>query len=156
MSMCCSWSPERFVPILSVRTPRILEHWVRDIIWGWNGTVQSAWNSAGDSLALSFLSLLEIQTPRLQRNLQKFSATLCKLFYFSGPGLVELNLFLFWLHCEACAILGPRQGTKRMPSALGRQSLSHWTTREVPDPSFLYHSFIQSFTIQQTFLKLRF
>ena len=93
---------------------------------------------------------------RLQRNLQKFSATLCKLFYFSGPRLVELNLFLFWLHCEACAILGPRQGTKPMPSALGRQSLSHWTTKEVPDLSFLYHSFIQSFTIQQTFLKLRF
>ena len=43
-----------------------------------------------------------------------------------------------------------------MPSALEGQSLSHWTTREVPDLSFFYRSFIQSFTIQQTFLKLLF
>ena len=33
----------------------------------------------------------------------------------------------------ACGILVPQPGIKPGPSALGAQSLSHWTTREVSE-----------------------
>ena len=40
-------------------------------------------------------------------------------FFFSGRGRV------------ACGILVPRPGMEPVPSALGVQSLNHWTAREV-------------------------
>ena len=43
------------------------------------------------------------------------------------------QMFLFfWLHSVACGILVPQPGIKPVPSALGAQSLNHWTAREVP------------------------
>ena len=44
----------------------------------------------------------------------------------------------------ACGIQFPDQGLKPVPLALGAQSLSHWTTREVPLPVFLL-GFLQFF-----------
>ena len=38
--------------------------------------------------------------------------------------------------CKACGILAPWLGFKRAP-CMGRQSLNHWTTREVPPFFFL-------------------
>ena len=44
----------------------------------------------------------------------------------------ESSYFISWLHCGTCRILVPQPGIKPMPLALGAQSLSHWTAREVP------------------------
>ena len=60
---------------------------------------------------------------------------------------VFLNIYLFWLHwvlvaacellVEACMQdLAPRPGIEPGPPALGVQSLTHWTTREVPGVFF--------------------
>ena len=38
---------------------------------------------------------------------------------------------LFWPHQVAGGILVPKPGMEPMPSALGTQSLKHWTAREV-------------------------
>ena len=44
---------------------------------------------------------------------------------------------MFWFFdCEACGILAPNQGSNHT-SCIGRQSLNHWTTREVPDNTLL-------------------
>ena len=41
--------------------------------------------------------------------------------------------FMFWLcDLEACRILAPQPGIKSAPSCIRKQSLNHWTTREVP------------------------
>ena len=44
---------------------------------------------------------------------------------------------MFWFFdCEACGILAPNQGSN-CTYCIGRQSLNHWTTTEVPDNAFL-------------------
>ena len=52
------------------------------------------------------------------------------------PGLALSFPFVFFFNLlaahMACGILVPRPGTKPTPPALALQSLSHWTTREVP------------------------
>ena len=52
--------------------------------------------------------------------------------------IVHCLFFFFLLQCTACGILVPWSGIKRVPPALGAQSLNYWTTREVPFPSFLW------------------
>ena len=37
----------------------------------------------------------------------------------------------FWLCCTACGIIVSQPGIEPVPSALGAQSLSHWTTRKI-------------------------
>ena len=50
----------------------------------------------------------------------------------------------FWLHRVERGILVPRPGIKSMPSAVGVQSLNHWTAREVP-AHFFFFNFIYLF-----------
>ena len=45
--------------------------------------------------------------------------------------------FFFWPHSVACKILVPQPGVEPVPPALGKQSLRHWTIREVPGYLFL-------------------
>ena len=51
-------------------------------------------------------------------------------------------MFQFWVFffsffcCEACGILAPWAGIKSIPLCVGRRSLNHWTTEEVPDSQF--------------------
>ena len=45
--------------------------------------------------------------------------------------------FLFFLCPTTYGILIPQPGTEPMSPVLGVQSLSHWTPREVPSPSFI-------------------
>ena len=51
-------------------------------------------------------------------------------------------MFQFWVFffsffcCEACGILAPWAGIKPIPLCVGRRSLNHWTTEEVPDSQF--------------------
>ena len=52
-----------------------------------------------------------------------------------GVGKRMCLFFFFWLHrvfVAACGILYPKQESNPGP-LLGAQSLSHWTTREVPE-----------------------
>ena len=49
-----------------------------------------------------------------------------------APYLLLQNERTFWPHHMACGILLPRPGIKLAPSAVGAQSLNHWTVREVP------------------------
>ena len=44
----------------------------------------------------------------------------------------QLFVFNFWPHSVACGILVPQPGIEPAPSALGAQSLNHWTGREGP------------------------
>ena len=74
---------------------------------------------------------------------------------FSPDAQVWLSLFLFlitemptftfyfWLHPMVCEVLVPWPGIKPRPPALGVQSLSDWTTREVPWLSYLIHISVQ-------------
>ena len=51
------------------------------------------------------------------------------------PVIITIILFIylfFWLCRAAREILVPRPGIKPMPPALGVQSLTHCTSREVP------------------------
>ena len=50
--------------------------------------------------------------------------------------------FFFWPRHAACRILVPQPGIEPVPTALGAQSLNHWTAREVPayPTSVCYHS----------------
>ena len=41
------------------------------------------------------------------------------------------KMFFFWLYCTACEIIVSLPGIEPVPSALGAQSLSHWTTRNI-------------------------
>ena len=50
----------------------------------------------------------------------------------------------FWLHRVERGILVPRPGIESMPSAVGVQSLNHWTAREVP-AHFFFFNFIYLF-----------
>ena len=51
-----------------------------------------------------------------------------------------MGFFFFFFGPEACGILAPRDGTRT--SYIGRQSLNHWTAREVPQSIFLFQDFI--------------
>ena len=42
-------------------------------------------------------------------------------------------LLIYWLHLTACGILVPRPGIKSMAPGVEALSLSHWSTREVPE-----------------------
>ena len=66
----------------------------------------------------------------------------------------QLFVFNFWPHSVACGILVPQPGIEPAPSALGAQSLNHWTGREGPQGClflfffewkflFLDHSFVK-------------
>ena len=45
-----------------------------------------------------------------------------------------LLLFMFWFFGhKACGVLPPRPGIEPTPPRTGRQSLNHWTAREVPN-----------------------
>ena len=48
----------------------------------------------------------------------------------------DQNEFFFWPHQAICEILVPWPGIKFTPSALKAGSLSHWTTRDLPDWDF--------------------
>ena len=54
-----------------------------------------------------------------------------------------LFLWLCWVLVAACGIYFPDQGSNPRPPALGAWSLSHWTTREVPDSSLKTQTFPQ-------------
>ena len=45
--------------------------------------------------------------------------------------LLLFNVFFSSCH-KACGVLAPRPGNEPAPPALGKQSLNHWTAREVP------------------------
>ena len=47
----------------------------------------------------------------------------------------NFSYFFFWLWWVACRILAPQPGMEPGLPALGMQSFSHWTTREVPELS---------------------
>ena len=49
-----------------------------------------------------------------------------------GSTVIRMNFF-FWPHQAICEILVPWPGIKFTPSALKAGSLSHWTTRDLPD-----------------------
>ena len=51
-----------------------------------------------------------------------------------------LNILISWLNHVAGLILAPQPGIKLMPSALGAQSLNHWTTRKFLE-GFFYFKF---------------
>ena len=46
---------------------------------------------------------------------------------------VTIFCFMFWfLGLETCRILAPQPGIANHRPCIGRRSLNHWTTREVP------------------------
>ena len=60
--------------------------------------------------------------------------TIFKVFIeFVAALLLFFYVFWFFGH-EACGILAPRPGMEPTPPCIGRQSLNHWTPREVPQP----------------------
>ena len=64
------------------------------------------------------------------------------IFFFNIFSKIYLFIWLYWLlgACKplvvACGILVPWLGIEPGPPALGAQSLSHWTTRGVPENAF--------------------
>ena len=60
-----------------------------------------------------------------------FTAFCCHLCSF-----LLFKVITFLLHHKACWILVPWPGVRLVPSAVEAQSLNHWTTRNVPSPSF--------------------
>ena len=51
------------------------------------------------------------------------------------PGKSHVSAFLFlnfWLHPKACGTLVPKPGVEPKTPGIGRWSLNHWATREVP------------------------
>ena len=52
--------------------------------------------------------------------------------------LLKKKKFFFFFGHGACRILVPQPGIRPMPPAVEAQSLSHWTTREVPRYSSLF------------------
>ena len=57
---------------------------------------------------------------------------------------VTVLLLFLCFGVEACGILSPRSGVEPTPLCIGRQSLNHWTTREVPKKVFLKLIFLES------------
>ena len=54
------------------------------------------------------------------------------IYVLAAPGLWVAALIIFIIHSCSMWDLVPRSGIKTSPPALRVQSLSHWTTREVP------------------------
>ena len=49
---------------------------------------------------------------------------------------IHLFIYFYWPRHAACGILVPQSGIEPTPPAVNVQSLSHWTTREVPESAF--------------------
>ena len=64
-------------------------------------------------------------------NLHQYS-----FFFFFNKSFIYFNLAALGLSCCMWDLV-PCPGIKPRPPALGVQSPSHWTTREVPTPVFL-------------------
>ena len=76
-----------------------------------------------------------------------------KIFFFfmwtmsSKPLLNLLQHYLCSTFCllgqEACGIEAPQPGVEPLSPCIGRQSLNHWITTEVPEPGFKGDTIIQ-------------
>ena len=72
----------------------------------------------------------------------------CRPFLRSLLNLLQYCFCFMFFGYEACGILAPRPGVEPCAPCIGRQSLNHWTAREVP--SLISDHSLLSYTILTT------